>query len=48
VNLVEIKKATEELTDYSTEKGAIITHTPLEYGYLCEQCKEKEPLEEGE
>ena len=48
MNLEEIKKAIEQLTDYPTEKDAIITLTLPEYGSLCDACKEKEPLEEGE
>jgi hypothetical protein len=38
----------KDCSNYPTEKDVIITHTIPEYGSLCEECKEKEPLEEGE
>jgi hypothetical protein len=34
-------------TNYPTEKDVIISHVKPEYGFLCQECKEKEPLEEG-
>jgi hypothetical protein len=38
----------KECSNYPTEKDTIITHTLPGYGSLCEECKEKEPLEKGE
>lgn len=35
-------------SNYPTEKDVIISHTKPEYGFLCEECKEKEPLEKDE
>jgi len=32
-------------SDYPKEKDVIISHTKPEYGSLCEECGEKEPLE---
>ncbi|MEJ2587830.1 MAG: hypothetical protein P8165_09695 [Deltaproteobacteria bacterium] len=31
--------------DYPKEEDVIISHTVPEYGSLCEECKQKEPLE---
>jgi hypothetical protein len=33
---------------YPTEKDVIISHAKPEYGFFCEECKEKEPLEKDE
>lgn len=38
----------KDCSNYPREKGAIITHAPPEYGFLCDECKEKEPLEKGD
>jgi hypothetical protein len=35
-------------SDYPTEQDVIISQTKPEYGSLCEQCQEKEPLEENQ
>ena len=35
-------------SDYPTEKNVIISHTKPEYGFMCDECKEKEPLEKDE
>jgi len=35
----------KECSNYPKEKDVIISHTNPEYGFLCEECKEKEPLE---
>jgi ssDNA-binding Zn-finger/Zn-ribbon topoisomerase 1 len=37
-----------DCSNYPKEKDVIIAHTPPEYGFLCEECKKKEPLEEGD
>jgi len=38
----------KKCSDYPTEKDVIISHTKPEAGTLCEECQEKEPLEEGQ
>ncbi len=35
----------KDCSNYPTEKDVIISHTLPGYGSLCEECKEKEPLE---
>ena len=34
-------------SNYPTEKDVIVRHTRPEYGSLCEECEQKEPLEKG-
>ena len=38
----------KECSDYPTEGDVIISHTIPDYGFLCEECEEKEPLEKDE
>jgi hypothetical protein len=35
-------------TNYPTEKDVIISHTEPDYGFLCDECKEKESSEENQ
>ena len=35
-------------SNYPTERDVIISHTKPEYGCLCEECEENEPLEKDE
>jgi len=32
-------------TNYPSEEDVIISHTAPDYGVLCEECQEKEPIE---
>jgi hypothetical protein len=34
-------------SDYPEEKDILISHIRPEYGSFCEECQEKEPLEEN-
>jgi hypothetical protein len=34
----------KECSNYPAEKDVIIRHTVPDYGSLCEECKQKEPL----
>ena len=34
-------------SNYPTEQDVIISHSKPEYGSLCEECEQKEPLEKG-
>ena len=38
----------KKCSDYPTEKDVIISHTKPEAGTLCEECQEKDPLEESQ
>jgi len=38
----------KECSNYPTEQDVIISHTKPEYGLLCEECEEKEPLGKNE
>jgi ssDNA-binding Zn-finger/Zn-ribbon topoisomerase 1 len=35
-------------SNYPTEEDVIISHTIPDYGFLCKECEEKEPLEKDE
>jgi len=35
-------------SDYPTEGDVIISHNIPDYGFLCEECEEKEPLEKDD
>ena len=35
----------KKCSNYPTEEDVIIKHSVPDYGSLCEECKEKEPLE---
>ena len=36
----------KDCSNYPTEEDVIISHTIAEYGSLCKECMEKEPLKE--
>jgi hypothetical protein len=34
----------KDCENYPTQQDVIISHTEPEYGFLCDECKNKEPL----
>ncbi len=38
----------KDCENYPTEQDVIISHTEPEYGILCDECKNKEPLGKNE
>ena len=37
----------KDCANYPTEQDVIISHTDPEYGFLCDECKDKEPIEKN-